>query len=60
MTMKACTKCKRITSEERCSICDLPSSTNWSGLLVIIDPEKSNIAHELGINLAGEYALRVR
>lgn len=60
MTVKACTKCHLITNEERCPICDLPSSTNWSGLLIIIDPEKSDIANELGITLPGEYALRVR
>jgi DNA-directed RNA polymerase subunit E" len=47
-------------NEDRCAICNLPSSTNWSGLLIIIDPEKSEIAKELNITLPGEYALRVR
>ncbi|AXV38561.1 MAG: DNA-directed RNA polymerase, subunit E'' [Methanobacteriaceae archaeon] len=60
MTIKACTKCHRIMNEDRCAICNLPSSTNWSGLLIIIDPEKSEIAKELNITLPGEYALRVR
>ncbi|MBM4240173.1 MAG: DNA-directed RNA polymerase, subunit E'' [Euryarchaeota archaeon] len=60
MVVKACTKCHRLMEEERCFICDLPSSINWSGLLIIIDPENSDIAKELHITLPGEYALRVR
>ncbi len=60
MTIKACTKCKLITNEERCPLCDGVTSTNWSGLLIIVNPDKSNIATELGINTPGEYALRVR
>ncbi len=60
MSIKACTKCNLITTEERCPVCDIPTSTNWSGLLIIIDPERSDIARELNINIPGEYALRVR
>lgn len=60
MTLKACTKCKRITEEERCPDCGGLTSTNWSGMLIIINPEKSRIARELAINKPGEYALRVR
>jgi DNA-directed RNA polymerase subunit E" len=46
--------------EDRCAICNVSSSRNWSGFLIIVDPEKSDIAKELGITLPGEYALRVR
>lgn len=46
--------------EERCAICNIPSSKNWSGFLIIVDPENSDIAKELNISLPGEYALRVR
>ena len=60
MTMNACTKCKLITTEERCPVCQGVTSTNWSGLLIIVDPDKSDIATELEINIPGEYALRVR
>ncbi|MDR2967551.1 MAG: DNA-directed RNA polymerase, subunit E'' [Methanobacteriaceae archaeon] len=60
MSLKSCTSCKRTSTKERCPVCDSPTSTNWSGLLVIIDPENSDIANELKITLAGEYALRVR
>ncbi|MDP1553744.1 MAG: transcription elongation factor subunit Spt4 [Methanobacteriaceae archaeon] len=60
MSIKACTKCKRVTTDERCPVCDVITSTNWSGLLIIVDPDRSDIARELNINLPGEYALRVR
>lgn len=60
MVTKACTRCKRLMESERCAICDIPSSKNWSGFLIIIDPENSGIAKELNISLPGEYALRVR
>lgn len=60
MSQKACTHCSRITTKELCPVCKNPTSTNWSGLLIITDPESSDVAKELGIELAGEYALRVR
>jgi DNA-directed RNA polymerase subunit E" len=43
-----------------CEVCNLVTSKNWSGFLIIVDPENSDIAHELQIEEAGEYALRVR
>ncbi len=60
MTIKACTKCKRLTEKDRCPVCGVLTSSNWSGVLIIIDPENSDIAKELSITLPGEYALRVR
>ena len=58
--MNACTVCKRITSEQRCSVRGSPTSDNWSGLLIITKPEESELAKELNIDLTGEYCLRVR
>lgn len=60
MSIKACVKCKKITTKERCPLCNSPSSQNWSGTLIIIDPDNSDIAKELNILIPGEYALRVR
>ena len=60
MTLKACTHCSLLTDKERCPACKNPTSTNWSGLLIIVDPEHSDVAKELGITEPGEYALRVR
>jgi len=60
MSMKACTSCKKVSTNDRCPLCNNPTSINWSGLLIITDPENSKIAKELNIVLPGEYALRVR
>ena len=60
MSQKSCTSCKMITNKERCDLCGSPTSSNWSGLLIIIDPDNSDIAKELNIGLPGEYSLRVR
>ena len=60
MVTKACTRCHRIMEDDRCSICNVSTSKNWSGFLIVVDPENSDIAKELNITLPGEYALRVR
>jgi DNA-directed RNA polymerase subunit E" len=60
MVTKACTRCHRLMEEDRCAVCNLATSKNWSGFLIIVDPEESPIAQELKITLPGEYALRVR
>jgi DNA-directed RNA polymerase subunit E" len=60
MVTKACTRCHRLMEEERCAVCNVASSKNWSGFLIVVDPENSQIAEELNISLPGEYALRVR
>ena len=60
MVTKACTKCHRLMDEDRCAVCNLATSKNWSGFLIIVDPEKSQISRDLKIQEAGEYALRVR
>ncbi|WP_178648154.1 transcription elongation factor subunit Spt4 [uncultured Methanobrevibacter sp.] len=58
--MNACTHCKRLTTKDVCDVCNNPTSDNWSGLLIITDPEESELAKELNIELPGEYCLIVR
>lgn len=58
--MLACVSCKKLTNKEICPLCGNPTSDNWSGLIIITDPENSELAKESGITLAGEYCLRVR
>ena len=60
MVEKACTVCKKISQRDKCPDCGSPTSDNWSGLLIITDPEQSDMAKRLNIRLKGEYALRVR
>ena len=58
---KACKKCKRIVTEKQCPICKSQELTpHWRGLVVILDPEKSEMAKQLNIELPGQYALKVR
>ena len=51
--MKACTVCKLITDKDHCERCGSPTSDNWSGLLIITDPEESRVAKELNIHPEG-------
>ena len=60
MALKACTDCSLLSEKEQCPECKNPTSSNWSGLLIVTDPENSDVAKELGITKPGEYALRVR
>ncbi len=58
----ACKKCKRIFEEKpkECPYCGSKDfSRNFKGMVIIIDPEKSQIAKELGIKQPGRYALKV-
>ncbi len=56
----ACRKCKTITTGDVCPNCgsrDL--TTAWFGYLIVIDPDKSEVAKLLGIKKPGKYALKV-
>jgi DNA-directed RNA polymerase subunit E" len=59
---KACKNCNRIVEDaSECPVCrnnDL--SDSWSGLVVIYDPEDSEMAEKLGISTPGRYAIRVK
>lgn len=57
---KACKTCKRITDADSCAVCKEPTSQYWSGYLGITDPERSQIARNMGIKIPGEYALKIR
>lgn len=60
---KACRKCKFLVPREatRCPACGSTDlSEDWEGAVVIIDPEKSEVAKRLGFTQPGRYALRVR
>ncbi len=62
MSEKACKQCNRIVEDAtECPVCknnDL--SDSWSGLVVIYDPEDSEIAERLEIQTPGRYAIRTR
>ncbi|MBS7647563.1 DNA-directed RNA polymerase, subunit E'' [Candidatus Bathyarchaeota archaeon] len=61
MSEKACTSCHLITSGNICPKCKSPSlSDDYSGLVIIFDPEGSTIAQAMKIKEKGRYALKVR
>ena len=61
MSPRACRTCKIITDENVCPICrSTDLSDDYSGLLVVIDPENSQLAKKLEIEKDGRYALRIR
>jgi DNA-directed RNA polymerase subunit E" len=61
MSEKACTNCHFITRENVCSKCKSTSfSEDFSGLVVIFDPEHSAIGKAMNTKDKGRYALKVR
>lgn len=63
MSEKACKNCHLIVSadESECQNCKSSAfSTDWSGIIIVMNPEKSEIAKKLGIKKAGRYAIKVR
>ncbi len=59
-TILACKNCKALTTEKKCPICGSTNlTTNWKGLIHVIDPEKSEAAKKLGIKYKGTFAIEV-
>ena len=61
--LKACVKCKALVPLDvnLCPICrGTVFSTDWSGCVSVIDPERSKVARLLNITKPGRYALKVR
>ena len=58
----ACKKCKALL-EPRTSVCPICGGNEfteeWSGMVIIIDPENSQIAKILGVNKPGRYAIKL-
>lgn len=58
---KACRECRFLIEEgENCPNCNNKTFTTfWRGYVIIIDPEKSEIAKKMNINKSGKFALRI-
>ena len=58
---KACKKCRVIIAQgDVCPICGSSDMTvKWSGYVVILNAEKSELAKKLGITANGNYALSI-
>ncbi len=56
----ACRKCRMLTTEKACpNDGSTELSNEWSGLIVIINADKSQVAKTLAITKPGRYALKV-
>ena len=59
-----CRDCHRVIDDadaEVCPVCGSSSLTeDWSGYVIILHPETSEIAQEMEVNEPGKYALKVR
>ncbi len=61
MSLRACRQCNAITEGKVCPNCrgsDL--SEDYSGVLILLDPDRSKIAERRGLKRGGLYALKVR
>lgn len=61
MVEKACKHCRLIISQgDVCPLCGSTElTTRWSGYVVILNAEKSEIAKKLNIKVNGRYALNI-
>lgn len=58
---KACKNCKMIVEGDTCPICKGNQLVeNWKGKIIILDPEKSEIAKKLNIKQKGSFALKTK
>jgi DNA-directed RNA polymerase subunit E" len=61
MSEKACANCHFLTKENVCPKCKSASlSDDYSGLVIVFDPESSAIAKAMNIKEKGRFALKVR
>jgi DNA-directed RNA polymerase subunit E" len=60
--MKACRKCHLIIEQgSECPGCKSTDLTDkYSGLIIIFDPEKSEISKRIEAKVPGKYAVRVK
>lgn len=58
--LKACKNCSHISEADQCPLCGGQMSREFQGYLIIVDHTKSAIAKQMGIDVNGKYALRVR
>ena len=62
MAEKACRQCMRIIAGDVCPVCNTSDlSEEWRGLVIILDPKRSEIAKKLQVDdqAPDRYALKV-
>lgn len=58
----ACKNCRYIveTKEKVCPKCQGELSEKYAGMIVVLDPEHSEVAKLVELNVKGKYAIRVK
>ncbi|MCK9595948.1 hypothetical protein M0R19_02065 [Candidatus Pacearchaeota archaeon] len=61
MKPRACKFCNTIFEEEKCPKCSSKESTeSFKGRIIVINPEKSEIAQKLNLKDKGNFAIKTR
>ncbi|MGP8319451.1 MAG: transcription elongation factor subunit Spt4 [Methanosarcinaceae archaeon] len=61
MSEQVCRECHRIVVGQTCPVCGSSNmSSDWSGMVIIIDTERSVIAKKMSVDMPDKYALKVR
>ena len=60
--MRACKNCRYIiyTNDKICPKCGGELSEKFSGMVIVLDPERSEIAKVVEVNAVGSYAIKVK
>jgi DNA-directed RNA polymerase subunit E" len=57
--LNACKNCHLLTEKDRCPLCSEATVNRWRGYVIVLNPEKSQIAKKMNITKPGKYALKV-
>jgi len=58
---KACLSCHFLTTGNVCPNCKSTNlSTDWTGIVIVLDPERSEVGKRIGARMRGRYAVKVR
>lgn len=60
--MRACKNCRYIIygNDKACPKCQGELSEKFSGMIIILEPERSEVAKIAELNAVGSYAIRVK
>ena len=50
MAERACPRCRCVTFDKVCPLCKTETSSDWTGLIVVLNPDESDLAKELNIS----------
>lgn len=60
MAKKVCKSCKMFYEAEECPTChSAQTAATWKGRIHVLDKDKSMIAQKIGVEVNGEYAIKV-